>query len=60
MTTDRRRTGAHRFYDRLGFAPSHLGYKLALWSGAAFKAADFGHKKTGGFWDRRLCVWLRE
>ena len=30
LTTDRRRTDAHRFYDRLGFAPSHLGYKLAL------------------------------
>lgn len=30
LTTDRSRTDAHRFYDRLGFTPSHLGYKLAL------------------------------
>lgn len=30
LTTDRQRTDAHRFYDRLGFKPSHLGYKLAL------------------------------
>lgn len=30
LTTDRARTDAHRFYDRLGFRPSHLGYKLTL------------------------------
>lgn len=30
LTTDRRREDAHRFYDRLGFVPSHLGYKLDL------------------------------
>ena len=30
LTTDKRRTDAHRFYDRLGFAKSHEGYKLAL------------------------------
>jgi len=30
LTTDKSRTGAHRFYDRLGFAASHIGYKLAL------------------------------
>jgi GNAT superfamily N-acetyltransferase len=30
LTTDRSRTDAHRFYDRLGFEPSHLGYKLKL------------------------------
>lgn len=30
LTTDKRRTDAHRFYDRLGFAQSHFGYKLAL------------------------------
>jgi GNAT superfamily N-acetyltransferase len=30
LTTDKRRTGAHRFYDRLGFAATHEGYKLAL------------------------------
>jgi len=30
LTTDRTRTDAHRFYDRLGFEPSHIGYKLML------------------------------
>lgn len=30
LTTDRQRFDAHRFYDRLGFTPSHLGYKLTL------------------------------
>jgi len=30
LTTDRSRTDAHRFYDRLGFDPSHIGYKLKL------------------------------
>ena len=30
LTTDRSRTDAHRFYDRLGFEASHLGYKMAL------------------------------
>jgi len=30
LTTDRSRADAHRFYDRLGFTPSHIGYKLAL------------------------------
>jgi GNAT superfamily N-acetyltransferase len=30
LTTDKSRTGAHRFYDRLGFTPSHIGYKLNL------------------------------
>ncbi len=30
LTTDKSRAGAHRFYDRLGFTPSHLGYKLTL------------------------------
>lgn len=30
LTSDRARADAHRFYERLGFAPSHLGYKLAL------------------------------
>jgi len=28
LTTDRDRIDAHRFYDRLGFEASHLGYKL--------------------------------
>ncbi len=30
LTTDRQRLDAHRFYDRLGFVPSHIGYKLQL------------------------------
>jgi GNAT superfamily N-acetyltransferase len=30
LTTDRARGDAHRFYDRLGFVPSHIGYKLDL------------------------------
>ena len=30
LTTDRRRSGARRFYERLGFVASHDGMKLAL------------------------------
>ena len=30
LTTDKKRLGAHRFYERLGFVPSHVGYKLML------------------------------
>jgi GNAT superfamily N-acetyltransferase len=30
LTTDASRTSAHAFYERLGFRPSHLGYKLAI------------------------------
>jgi GNAT superfamily N-acetyltransferase len=30
LTTDRRRTGAHAFYERLGFESTHLGMKLTL------------------------------
>ncbi|QDA36956.1 GNAT family N-acetyltransferase (plasmid) [Paracoccus liaowanqingii] len=30
LTTDKVRSDAHRFYDRLGFEPSHIGYKLKL------------------------------
>lgn len=33
LTSDRRRDAAHRFYERLGFAPSHLGFKLDLSGG---------------------------
>ena len=30
LTTDRSRTDAHRFYERLGFVASHVGFKLEL------------------------------
>jgi GNAT superfamily N-acetyltransferase len=30
LTTDRRRAEAHRFYERLGFEATHMGYKLEL------------------------------
>lgn len=30
LTTDRTRDDAHRFYERLGFQATHLGYKLPL------------------------------
>lgn len=30
LTSDKSRTDAHRFYDSLGFADSHVGYKLTL------------------------------
>jgi GNAT superfamily N-acetyltransferase len=30
LTSDKSRTDAHRFYERLGFVRSHEGYKLAL------------------------------
>jgi ribosomal protein S18 acetylase RimI-like enzyme len=30
LTSDNSRTDAHRFYERLGFAASHVGMKLAL------------------------------
>ncbi|WP_296678315.1 GNAT family N-acetyltransferase [Novosphingobium sp.] len=30
LTTDNARVDAHRFYDRLGFEASHIGYKFAL------------------------------
>jgi GNAT superfamily N-acetyltransferase len=30
LTTDKTRKEAHRFYDKLGFTPSHVGYKLKL------------------------------
>jgi GNAT superfamily N-acetyltransferase len=30
LTTDAQRDDAHRFYERLGFAPTHVGMKLSL------------------------------
>lgn len=30
LTTDKSRAAAHKFYERLGFEQSHLGYKLKL------------------------------
>lgn len=30
FTTNAARTDAHRFYDRMGFTPSHIGYKKPL------------------------------
>jgi hypothetical protein len=30
LTTNRARGDAHRFYERLGFTPSHLGFKKPL------------------------------
>lgn len=30
LTSDSTRTDAHRFYERLGFTASHVGFKLAL------------------------------
>ncbi len=30
LTMNASRTDTHRFYERLGFAPSHTGFKLAL------------------------------
>lgn len=30
LTTDKARSDAHRFYDRLGLEPTHIGYKLKI------------------------------
>lgn len=30
LTSSKRRLDAHRFYEKLGFSPSHLGFKIAL------------------------------
>lgn len=33
LTSDNSRTDAHRFWERLGFAPSHRGFKMMLTGG---------------------------
>lgn len=35
LTTDKRRTDAHRFYESLGFTASHIGMKLVIHAKAA-------------------------
>ncbi|MFG1393171.1 GNAT family N-acetyltransferase [Xanthobacter agilis] len=30
LTSNKRREAAHRFYEKLGFTPSHLGFKIEL------------------------------
>ncbi|MFI5085098.1 MAG: GNAT family N-acetyltransferase [Actinomycetales bacterium] len=30
LTSDESRSAAHRFYERLGFSPTHIGFKLVL------------------------------
>lgn len=30
LTSNRKREASHRFYERLGFAPSHFGFKIEL------------------------------
>ena len=30
LTSNAARKDAHRFYERLGFKPTHLGFKMAL------------------------------
>jgi GNAT superfamily N-acetyltransferase len=30
LTSDNSRTDAHRFWERLGFSPTHRGFKLTL------------------------------
>ena len=40
LTTDRRRSEAHRFYESLGFVATHEGMKLPL--GVGFQVSGFG------------------
>lgn len=35
LTTNREREDARRFYERLGFQPTHIGMKLVLTDGRA-------------------------
>jgi hypothetical protein len=30
LTSNNARSDAHRFYERLGFVPSHVGFKMLL------------------------------
>jgi hypothetical protein len=34
LTSDESRVAAYRFYERLGFEPSHVGFKLPLCEGS--------------------------
>lgn len=40
LTSDLRRPRAHRFYERLGFTPSHVGFKLPLAPARARRPGD--------------------
>ena len=40
LTTDRTRADAHRFYERLGFAATHVGMKLHIGDAPHFHGAD--------------------
>ncbi|MFJ2057347.1 GNAT family N-acetyltransferase [Streptomyces sp. NPDC087908] len=43
LTSDKRRTDAHRFYTSLGYAPSHEGFKLSLGPAADRPRPEAGH-----------------
>jgi GNAT superfamily N-acetyltransferase len=48
LTSDATRTDAHRFYEQLGFRPTHVGFKLALTSGSAGSTGPAGPAGPGG------------